>query len=80
MPSDGCGVPFQKWILLKISMKIAPTLIMELADFFILLMWTLKGKLVRISKPKMKAEVETMGAFFGRNKEEAVEIAKKAVA
>jgi len=53
---------------------------MELADFFILLMWTLKGKLVRISKPKMKAEVETIGAVFGRNKEEAVEIAKKAVA
>jgi len=53
---------------------------MELVDFFILLMWTLKDKLVRISKPKMKAEVETIGAFFGRNKEEAVEIAKKAVA
>jgi hypothetical protein len=59
-------------------MKIALTLIMELADFFILLMWTLKGKLVLISKPKMKAEVETIGAVFGRNKEEAVEIAKKA--
>jgi len=39
-------------------MKIALTLIMELADFFILLMWTLKGKHARISKPKMKAEVE----------------------
>jgi hypothetical protein len=40
-------------------MKIALTLIMELVDFFILPMWTLKDKLVLISKPKMKAEVET---------------------
>ena len=39
-------------------MKIALTLIMELADFFILLILTLKGTPVRISKPKIKAEVE----------------------
>jgi hypothetical protein len=39
-------------------MKIALTLIMEPADFIILLIWTLKGKPVRISKPKIKAEVE----------------------
>jgi hypothetical protein len=45
-------------------MKIAPTLIMEPVDFFILPMWTLKDKLVLISKPKMKAEVEPF-LFFG---------------
>jgi hypothetical protein len=39
-------------------MKIALTLIMELADFFILLILTLKDKLVRISKPKIKTEVK----------------------
>ena len=39
-------------------MKIALTLIMELADFFILLILTLKGRPARISKPKIKAEVE----------------------
>jgi hypothetical protein len=61
-------------------MKIALTLIMELVDFFILPIWTLRDRLVLISNPKMKAEVETIDAFFGRNKEEAVEIAKKAVA
>jgi hypothetical protein len=31
---------------------------MELADFFILPMWTLKDKPVHISKPKIKVEVE----------------------
>jgi len=41
MPCNGCGVGFQKWIFIKISMKIALTLIMEIADFFILLMLTL---------------------------------------
>jgi hypothetical protein len=40
-------------------MKIALTLIMELVDFFILPIWTLRDRLVLISNPKMKAEVET---------------------
>jgi hypothetical protein len=47
-------------------MKIALTLIMVLVDFFILPMWTLKDKLVLISKPKMKAEVEP--AHFRKTK------------
>ncbi len=33
-------------------MKIALTLIMELAGFFILLIWNLKGQLAHISKPR----------------------------
>lgn len=37
---------------------------MELVDFFILPMWTLKDKLVLISRPKMKTEVEPF-LFFG---------------
>jgi hypothetical protein len=52
MLSDGCGVPFQNWSIWNISMKSALTLIMELAEFSILLIWTLKGKLARISKPR----------------------------
>jgi hypothetical protein len=57
MLSDGCGVPFQNWNIWDISMKNALTLIMELAEFSILLIWTLKGKLARISKPRRKQKL-----------------------
>ena len=60
MPYNGYGVGFQKWIFIKISMKIVLTLIMELAGFFILLMWTLKGQLVRISELKRKQKLKSL--------------------
>jgi hypothetical protein len=74
MPSDGCGVPFQKWILWNISMKIALTLIMELADFIILLIWTLRGKLARISKPRRKQKLNPARVIEKRENDASVRI------